>query len=580
MVACPPPCEFAKGGDDYEKDAEAMDYLAMGFLSAALGILDSVCSTCGGVVLGYDYASPWAQSVVPLIRRSPYLGWLPESVLQAVGHIVVFGLGIVVAYNVAVGLNWMVYTLGVKPDRFRDLRETALSHPKGKKTVSAAKATSMRSKPATSKEAEQKRREIEEHFRHKKIGIILAGGGAKGAYQAGAMKAIYEFLNEHKALENVKMVAGTSIGSWNGLFWYADLLRPDMISYKGQQMSAHEYWWKRVNAKALVAPSWYVPLLRSALLSSRPWRDVFDTSFAEPIKRMVKEDAYRSHFYFTFTNVESGRREFITNNPQIATVRSDQAWPELFKQLDHRQVDEYVRKLRDGVFASMDLPPLFPYWRWEGGKGIEYLEDGGVIDNLPLYFGTGVEHCDFLFVLPLNASFEDSDVNKRSLALRLFRVMDMRQGELERRGFKSTYLYNQQALLRKLLSNAFGQGEPPHQDQQAWDKWLNTMKTELAKRNAQLPTGWSELNKVETKVAERLFGRDLRYTNVFAVAPERPLLIGTAEFWKTREAGKAFDVMYKSTKGLLGTYSFEETQEVVKLHLVSQKGVVSTTDMF
>src|SRR6266511_2541626 len=48
-----------------------------------------------------------------------------------------------------------------------------------------------------------------------RIGIILAGGGAKGAYQAGAMKAIYEFLEHHNALHKVKMIAGTSIGSWN-----------------------------------------------------------------------------------------------------------------------------------------------------------------------------------------------------------------------------------------------------------------------------------------------------------------------------------------------------------------------------
>jgi predicted acylesterase/phospholipase RssA len=32
-----------------------------------------------------------------------------------------------------------------------------------------------------------------------------------------------------------------------------------------------------------------------------------------------------------------------------------------------------------GVFASMDLPPLFPYME----MGDDVFEDGGVIDNLP-----------------------------------------------------------------------------------------------------------------------------------------------------------------------------------------------------
>jgi hypothetical protein len=36
-----------------------------------------------------------------------------------------------------------------------------------------------------------------------KIGLVLAGGGAKGAYQAGAMKGIYEFLEKNNVLDKV-----------------------------------------------------------------------------------------------------------------------------------------------------------------------------------------------------------------------------------------------------------------------------------------------------------------------------------------------------------------------------------------
>jgi Patatin-like phospholipase len=51
-----------------------------------------------------------------------------------------------------------------------------------------------------------------------RIGFVLAGGGAKGVYQAGAMKAIYESLTSRNAQSSVCSVAGTSIGSWNALF--------------------------------------------------------------------------------------------------------------------------------------------------------------------------------------------------------------------------------------------------------------------------------------------------------------------------------------------------------------------------
>ena len=46
----------------------------------------------------------------------------------------------------------------------------------------------------------------------KKIGLVLGGGGAKGAYQVGVLKA----LEEHKLLRHVRYFSGTSIGAING----------------------------------------------------------------------------------------------------------------------------------------------------------------------------------------------------------------------------------------------------------------------------------------------------------------------------------------------------------------------------
>ena len=91
----------------------------------------------------------------------------------------------------------------------------------------------------------------------------------------------------------------------------------------------------------------------------------------------------------------------------------------------------------------MDLPPLFEYVR----IGDETFEDGGVVDNLPIYFGTGIEKCDLLFVLPLNASFASS-VDRRWILRRMQRVLTIRQGALERRALKDVYLYNELAALR------------------------------------------------------------------------------------------------------------------------------------
>jgi patatin-like phospholipase len=75
-----------------------------------------------------------------------------------------------------------------------------------------------------------------------RIGIILAGGGAKGAYQAGALKAIHEFLSDYNALHKVKMIAGTSIGAWNAMFWLGG-----MIDTTDRKQPSLENWWKNLD---------------------------------------------------------------------------------------------------------------------------------------------------------------------------------------------------------------------------------------------------------------------------------------------------------------------------------------------
>src|SRR5258708_31273707 len=88
------------------------------------------------------------------------------------------------------------------------------------------------------------------------------------------MRAIYEFLEEHDAHKNVQMIAATSIGSWNALFWLADLIK----SPNGGP-GPLEDWWRRVNVQDIILPIRYVPTRQNYLLSNQPWRDNFDAVF-------------------------------------------------------------------------------------------------------------------------------------------------------------------------------------------------------------------------------------------------------------------------------------------------------------
>ena len=418
------------------------------------------------------------------------------SLFQALMVIGLFLVGFVATYNASVFSNWLMLREKLKRRCYsNDLPEI----------------------PVQSADASNPFDDI------KSIGIVLAGGGAKGAFQAGAMKAIYEYLAEHNALAKVKVISGTSIGSWNALFWLANLI---VSKVDGNEQSVHERWWRAISVKSLAAPSWYVPFFRNAILSSAPWQHVFDQIFGrDEVKKQLLDS--RIHFYLTRSNVRSAELECVTNNPKppkIARVTYD--------ILDSAAPDAFMAGVKEGVFASMDLPPLFPYAQ----RGNEFFEDGGVIDNLPIQF-PATEGCDFIFILPLNSDFEETP-DRTSILARLLRVMDVRQGALERSGFKLIYLYNELAALRRLVWSLSGP---------------------VQKGSVSNPLNYALQRQNET-------------INVFAICPLKSFVqetINTRELWKAKEAAIAFEIMRDATKELLPEFQFK-SQDKTRIALVSR----------
>ena len=376
----------------------------------------------------------------------------------------------------------------------------------------------------------------------KHIGIVLAGGGAKGAFQAGAMKSIYRFLAENNALDKVKVISGTSIGAWNGLFWLSDLIKsPD----GWRARSVHENWWRSISLKSLVAPGWYVPTFRNAFLDTTPWQDDFDRLFGQDrIKQHLANTPIR--FYFTRANVRTGGLECTTNHENAVEIpKVKHRTHDGRRYLDPaRGVDAFLEGIKFGVFASMDLPPLFPYMHSDD----DFYEDGGVIDNLPIMFAA-MNNCDLIFVLPLNSDFH-AIPEHRSLLHRFLRVMDVRQGALEQGGLKTLYLYNEIAALRDHINAIKAQvAVPPI-------AMSDTLKLALSRTHCQ--------------------------TRIFAVCPLRSFVestINTHQLWKGREAGLAFSTMYDATGTVLAE-KFDLSRERTTVYLINEGGAALPHENF
>ena len=79
---------------------------------------------------------------------------------------------------------------------------------------------------------------------------------------------------------------------------------------------------------------------------------------------------------------------------------------------------------------------------------------------------------------------------------------------------------------------------------------------------------------------ERASGRVHRPVQVFAVCPDEPLGIDTLEFWKTREAGRAFRLMREHTRYELERFDFDAEPNWIRVALVGPSGEVRYLEDF
>lgn len=362
-----------------------------------------------------------------------------------------------------------------------------------------------------------------------RIGIILAGGGAQGAYQAGALKAIHEFLRDYNAVHKVKMIAGTSIGAWNAMFWLAGLV-------DSRSRSGLEGWWKNLNYRRQVEFPWlYIPFFSSSILRSKPWRESFQSIFGGRLDEVFGDNA-PTHFYFTRADVSEAALRYSTNWTGIGD-RLDKLGKD--KDDDYRLYDvieagdDAPAQTADAIFASMNLPPLFPGAMIDGSM----IEDGGAIDDLPLRFGSPIEDCDLIFVLPLHTTYQQYDGKSSNLLGRVLRVADLRRGVIGSRALRGADTINRFAQRVERLE--FG---------------VNTMA------NAMPPEGVAAeaLSGVREEITE--FNAEHKLLYLFTVCPSGKLELGTFNFWNRRGIQDAFDLMYLQTRRELANRLFEDIE--------------------
>ena len=208
-----------------------------------------------------------------------------------------------------------------------------------------------------------------------KIGLVLAGGGGKGAYELGVWKA----LKQLNLTKYISVFSGTSIGAFNSvLFAMDDIDKADSL-------------WEEVTMDKLV------PISKTEL-----------------IKRGIG-------LYLGGKNLQLAKK-FLTDKLEHGAISNDGAVEMVEKYLDFNKVKEKNKicyaactklpnfnakyfKINDYdeeiakkiVLASASLPLIYDSTEVLGEKYI----DGGLADNVPIQPVYG-EKCDIIIVVLLS----------------------------------------------------------------------------------------------------------------------------------------------------------------------------------
>ncbi|GAA0079367.1 hypothetical protein UT300005_37460 [Clostridium sp. CTA-5] len=216
-----------------------------------------------------------------------------------------------------------------------------------------------------------------------KIGLVLAGGGARGAYQIGVWKA----LKELKIDKHISVISGTSIGALNAvLFCQGDLEKANEVWHNISKESVLPINEKDLNIRGFLISiglknmnfvKKYMPkTLEMGNLSRKGLLDIMDN-------------------YINFSKLEKNNRICYAACTEIESFQ-----PKYFKINGYNE--QSIRRI---LLATSALPMIYESEEFESMK---YL-DGGMADNVPIQPVYG-ENCDIIIVVHLS---KESKINKK-----------------------------------------------------------------------------------------------------------------------------------------------------------------------
>ncbi|MDY0295034.1 MAG: patatin-like phospholipase family protein [Acholeplasmataceae bacterium] len=211
-----------------------------------------------------------------------------------------------------------------------------------------------------------------------KIGLALGGGGARGSYQIGVLKA----LEEAHILHDIEHISGTSIGAINTLMIMAKLSYEKMIDI-----------WEMINNSDIYGHK--LEKLKFDKVGLFSLKDMYDKLCEQVSLSEIRESKIQG--YVTAAKIRKGS--------MIEQVLLHRMEKEVFHLND-------VEDPHKAVLASASIPVLF------GSTEINdtFYVDGGTIDNCPIQPLID-QGCDIIIAVPIDGRFHPKKYEHQNITL-------------------------------------------------------------------------------------------------------------------------------------------------------------------
>lgn len=214
-----------------------------------------------------------------------------------------------------------------------------------------------------------------------KAGLVLSGGGARGAYQAGVIKALHDIL---KPMEKFPfdVLCGVSAGSINasGLATYSDdfSIAEQKIEKIWSELTADQVIRTDIRSLGKIGATWLRDLSlggalgggqAKALLETDPLRELLSENFDTEKTQQNIESGHIHALAISATNIYTNNSVCFVQGHSTASMWSR-----------HKRVSEATQIKVDHIMASSAIPIFFPSIEVEG----RHFTDGCIGNIAPL----------------------------------------------------------------------------------------------------------------------------------------------------------------------------------------------------